>query len=91
MKRKQFRQYQLKKKNPHIQFYFEYPDGKINSNVTTWRDNHSNIDYVNDNRMRDMATELKFNFKKDFEEYLECTFSVLDYVKLLRSKGIILA
>lgn len=91
LKKKHFVHRKFKKNNSHYFFYLEYPanSGIICAHINTWRGDHSKEDYISDNRMRDSADELHFEKKKDFEEFLICTFSYERYIDLLKSNNLL--
>ena len=81
----------IKKNNPHYFFYLEYPAGSksYQVHINTWRSIHPDQKYLSDNRIKDSADELYFEKKKDFENFLKCTFSYDDYIDLLKNKNLL--
>jgi hypothetical protein len=89
LKRKHFVHLKYKKNNAHYFFYLEYPadSGEYQLHINTWRSVHPDQNYLSDNRIKDSSDELHFEKKKDFEEFLTCTFSFEKYIDLLKSKN----
>ena len=89
MRRKNFKILKIKKKNPHLFFYFEYPEGNLHISINTWRSVHPRITHLDDNRIKDMASELHFKRKREFEDYIDCRFTIEMYVDLLKEEKLI--
>ena len=79
----------VKKNNPHLMFFLEYPKGCINTQINTWYSVHSNQDYISDDNISQMAEELHFEKKKDLENYVGCTYEFKTYIQLLKEKNLI--
>ena len=77
-----------RKNNSHLFFYLEYPKGVINSHIKTFRSVHSNQSDIADVRVKDMAKQLHFEKKKDFDEYLECNYSFDRYIEHLKKENL---
>jgi len=90
LKRKHFVHLRIKK-NPHYFFYLEYPadSGEICTSINTWRGDHPDEGNLSDNRIKDSADELHFEKKKDFEDFLTCTYSYDKYIDHLKSKNLL--
>jgi len=91
LKRKNFVHLTYKKNNPHYHFYLEYPadSGEIQYQINTWRSVHPDQKFLSDNRVKDCADELHFEKKKDFEDFINCTFSYEKYIELLKGKNLL--
>ena len=78
----------IKKGNPHYFMYLINESGKICVHINTHFSVHPSEDTIKDGLLGEMATQLHFDRKKDFEDYINCTKSYDWYISLLRSKGI---
>lgn len=70
----------------HLKYYFQDENGNRTSIFTVM--SHSWLE-LKDPYIGKISKELNFEDKNQFEKYIECTFSKIDYINVLKKKGIL--
>lgn len=70
----------------HIFYYYRNSDGKINNKIQT-KISHGDKGVLSDSLLSVIKREMKFEKTSELMEYIECTYTLEKYRKMLIDKG----